>query len=363
MAGGRVEVRDALDLCLACRGCVSQCPTGVDMAAYKSEFLDHHYRRRLRPLSHYSLGWLPLWLKLTARVPRLVNAVTRSRLTASSLRAGSPASPHREASRPSPGAPSPATGATQRGSGHASRPGRALAGYVQRPPHPGGRHAAVRVLEAAGFEVIVPGPHGLLRPDLAHHRAAGAWPGACCERSLGAPELGGDEPVLVLEPSCATMLRADLPELLPDDPRAARLARRVATLAELLDSVEYVGPPPPAMARLRPSPSRTATSRRCWASTPTVASVSATASTSGMSSRAAAAWPATSGPRPATRGSPSRSPSWSWCRRWRPTPAPRCWPMASAAAPRSSRSRAAAPGTSPRSSPSACRPSMEAPTA
>ena len=75
------EVREALDLCLSCRGCTSECPTGVDMTAYKAEFLDHHYRRRLRPMSHYSLGWLPVWLKLTARVPRLVNAVTRSRLT------------------------------------------------------------------------------------------------------------------------------------------------------------------------------------------------------------------------------------------------------------------------------------------
>ena len=75
------EVREALDLCLACRGCVSACPTSVDMASYKAEFLHHHYRRRLRPLSHYSLGWLPLWLRLTTRVPRLVNATTHSRLT------------------------------------------------------------------------------------------------------------------------------------------------------------------------------------------------------------------------------------------------------------------------------------------
>src|SRR5690606_35317094 len=54
-------------------------------------------------------------------------------------------------------------------------------------------------------------------------------------RTLGAASLGGDEPVVVLEPSCAASLRVDLPELLPDDPRAAALARRVVTLAELLD--------------------------------------------------------------------------------------------------------------------------------
>ncbi|MFK4273946.1 (Fe-S)-binding protein, partial [Streptomyces milbemycinicus] len=53
------EVRDALDLCLACKGCKSDCPTGVDMATLKAEFLDHHYAGRPRPAAHYSLGWLP----------------------------------------------------------------------------------------------------------------------------------------------------------------------------------------------------------------------------------------------------------------------------------------------------------------
>jgi hypothetical protein len=55
------EVRDALDLCLSCKGCLSDCPVNVDMATYKAVFLHHHYRRRLRPLSHYSMGWLPMW--------------------------------------------------------------------------------------------------------------------------------------------------------------------------------------------------------------------------------------------------------------------------------------------------------------
>ena len=57
------EVHDALDLCLSCKGCLSDCPVDVDMATYKAEFLHQHYRRRLRPASHYSMGWLPLWLR------------------------------------------------------------------------------------------------------------------------------------------------------------------------------------------------------------------------------------------------------------------------------------------------------------
>ncbi|MER6218582.1 FAD-linked oxidase C-terminal domain-containing protein, partial [Streptomyces sp. NPDC001674] len=73
------EVAEALDLCLGCKGCLSDCPVGVDMAAYKSEFLHHHWRGRLRPLSHYLLGGLPAWLRLIAalRLSRPANAAGR----------------------------------------------------------------------------------------------------------------------------------------------------------------------------------------------------------------------------------------------------------------------------------------------
>ena len=71
------EVHEALDLCLSCKGCASDCPTGVDMAAYKAEVLHQSYRRRIRPASHYSLGWLPRWAKLASAAPRLANAAVR----------------------------------------------------------------------------------------------------------------------------------------------------------------------------------------------------------------------------------------------------------------------------------------------
>src|SRR3712207_1746578 len=74
------EVHEALDLCLSCKGCSRDCPTGVDMASYKAEVLHQSYRRRLRPRAHYTLGWLPRWADVASRVPRLANAVTRSRL-------------------------------------------------------------------------------------------------------------------------------------------------------------------------------------------------------------------------------------------------------------------------------------------
>ena len=72
------EVHEALDLCLSCKGCSRDCPTGVDMASYKAEVLHQSYRRRLRPRSHYALGWLPRWSDVAARAPRLANAVTGS---------------------------------------------------------------------------------------------------------------------------------------------------------------------------------------------------------------------------------------------------------------------------------------------
>jgi Fe-S oxidoreductase len=75
------EVRAALDLCLACKSCKSECPASVDMARYKSEILYQRYRHRPRPRSHYSVGRLPQWAKLAALAPRLVNRVMRARGT------------------------------------------------------------------------------------------------------------------------------------------------------------------------------------------------------------------------------------------------------------------------------------------
>src|SRR5690606_20423790 len=69
------EVREVLDLCLACKGCLSDCPTGVDMATYKAEALHAAYRRRLRPASHYTLGWLPRWAALAGLAPGAANAL------------------------------------------------------------------------------------------------------------------------------------------------------------------------------------------------------------------------------------------------------------------------------------------------
>jgi Fe-S oxidoreductase len=245
------EVRDALDLCLGCKGCLTDCPTGVDMASYKAEFLDHHYRGRIRPRVHYSLGRLPAWLRLARRaswMPRFANAVTGFPPTrrAVALVVGI------AGGRPIP----------------RLAPRTFVAGFRRTPPaepargtvvlwpdtftnhlSPGVGDAAARVLAAAGFEVAVPASPvccGLT------WMTTGQLDGArrVLHATLAAPELAGDEPVVVLEPSCASMLRHDLLELLPDDPGARRLAGRVVTLAEVLDRAGWVPPAGDAVVAL-----------------------------------------------------------------------------------------------------------------
>jgi Fe-S oxidoreductase len=248
LAGSLVEegwrseaVRDALDLCLACKGCAADCPTGVDMATYKSEFLDHHYRGRLRPRSHYSLGWLPTWLRLSERFAGLVNATMRFPLTRRAFAMAAGIAAERAI-------PPLARESFVRAYRRAARvPVARSRGRVVLWPDtftnylsPSVGHAAVRVLRAAGFEVDVParnvccGLTWISTGQLDRARSV-------LRSTLDAPELAGDAPVLVLEPSCAATLRGDLIELLPDDPRARAVASRVTTLAELLDGIALPG--------------------------------------------------------------------------------------------------------------------------
>jgi Fe-S oxidoreductase len=243
-----VAVRDALDLCLSCRACATDCPTGVDMATYKAEFLDHHYRGRLRPRIHYSLGRLPSWLRLLRRIPggwRLANgiggfAVTRRALALVSGMAGERRIPKL--------APETLVAATRSRPAAGERGGAEGRAHVILWPDTFTNHlspqvglAALRVLDAAGFEARVPAPPvccGLT------WTVTGQLDGArnVLRSTLDAPELAGDEPIVVLEPSCAASLRRDLVELLPDDPRAATVAARVVTFAEILDRAGWVPP-------------------------------------------------------------------------------------------------------------------------
>lgn len=238
------EVAEALDLCLSCKGCAADCPAGVDMASYKAEALYHRYRRRLRPAAHYALGWLPRWSRLAGRAPRLANALLRPKpLAALAKRLGGI-----DQRRPLPSFAT--TSFRQWFAEHPVADGDPVLLWVDTftnsfSPQVG--IAAVAVLEAAGCSVRIPD-----RPVCCGLTwiSTGQLDGARRQltRSLDAlaTAIAAGIPIVGLEPSCTGVLRSEIHELLPDDPRAGEL--RVRTLAELLTERGWT---PPALTGLR----------------------------------------------------------------------------------------------------------------
>ena len=243
---GAAEVAESLDLCLSCKGCSSDCPAGVDMATYKAEVLYQRYRRRLRPPAHYSLGWLPRWARLASRAPGLANtALHAPGLAGLAKRLGGI-----DARRPLPRFAAPtfrAWFAARPGVGVSQRAGTPVLLWVDTftdyfTPEVG--RAAVRVLEAAGYVVQItaePVCCGLT------WISTGQLDGARRQlrrslRALG-PALSDGVPVVGLEPSCTAVLRGEITELLPDDPRASRTKAATRTLAELLTGTGDWEPP------------------------------------------------------------------------------------------------------------------------
>jgi FAD/FMN-containing dehydrogenase/Fe-S oxidoreductase len=232
-------VHEALDLCLSCKGCSSDCPAGVDMATYKAEVLHQRYKHRPRPASHYSLGWLPRFARLAARMPRLANATLRrpglagmaKRLGGIDARRELPTFARR----------------TFRSQFTPSASGIPVLLWVDTftdhfSPEVG--LAAVRVLEHAGYAVRItdkPACCGLTwistgQLDGARKRLRGTLD------ALG-PALTQGIPIVGLEPSCTAVLRGDLPELLAGDHRSEQVARATRTLAELLRDTPGWEPP------------------------------------------------------------------------------------------------------------------------
>jgi FAD/FMN-containing dehydrogenase/Fe-S oxidoreductase len=238
---GSAEVAESLELCLACKGCSADCPAGVDMGTYKAEVLYQRYRRRLRPPAHYALGWLPRWAALASHAPGLANAALgQATLAALAKRLGGI-----DARRPLPRF---ATGSFR--DWFARRPARdgtAVLLWVDTftnhfAPEVG--QAAVRVLEAAGYSVRITG-----KPVCCGLTwiSTGQLDGARRQlrRSLDALDdaVRAGLPVVGLEPSCTAVLRGEITELLPGDPRARQVRAATRTLAEVLTETGTWEPP------------------------------------------------------------------------------------------------------------------------
>jgi len=243
------EVRDALDLCLSCKACSTDCPVGVDMATYKAEFLHQHYKGRLRPRSHYSLGWLPLTSALAGYAARPVNALMRgpvgrllARLGGVTARRRIPAFASRRSLR-----------SALRETGTVGRPKALLfVDSFTRAFRPQVASATARVLDDAGIlcraqDGLCCGLTWVSTGQLSIARRVMA-------RTVARLDGSGDElPIVVAEPSCAAALKRDVPELLGTD-AARRVAARVHTLTGALTdlaSPHWTPPPVPEQVVLQ----------------------------------------------------------------------------------------------------------------
>jgi FAD/FMN-containing dehydrogenase/Fe-S oxidoreductase len=235
------EVRDALDLCLSCKACSSDCPVGVDMATYKAEFLHQHYKGRIRPRSHYSLGWLPLTSALAGYAARPVNALLRGPLGKLLARFGGVTTQRRIPSFASRRALRRVLRTASTG-----EPAKTLlfVDSFTRAFRPEVAGAASRVLADAGIpctaeDDLCCGLTWVSTGQLSVARRIMA-------RTVARLDNGDDRPIVVAEPSCAAALKRDVPELLGT--RAARrVASRVHTLTGALNDLAASGWTPPEL--------------------------------------------------------------------------------------------------------------------
>ncbi len=242
------EVLESLDLCLSCKACSADCPSAVDMAAYRAEVLHRKYKGRIRPIMHYSLGWLPRWLKVVGLAPWVVNQFMKPRRIERIIvrLAGLDTRRHMPRFATKPFRRS-AAARTRRTSDSTPDPRRVLlwADSFSDGMAPEIPHAILTVLEDAGFEVIVAEGQACCGITwISTGQLDGARKRLSHLLTVLGPFAVNGIPIVGVEPSCTATLRSDLVELLPDDPRARAVASGTFTLAEILTGRAPVAPLP-----------------------------------------------------------------------------------------------------------------------
>jgi FAD/FMN-containing dehydrogenase/Fe-S oxidoreductase len=254
------EVKKALDLCLACKACKSECPANVDLATYKAEFLSHYYEGRLRPPHAYAFGMIDQWAELASFAPRVANAIGNAPGINQMIRRALGLAPQRQIPQfaignfqqwaRKRGVPD-CDGKCKKTSQKTERDGRDVilwADTFNNHFRPATSQAAYEVLTDAGFKVRVPQKHFCCgRPlyDFGMLDRAKRY----LQRILQVlgPQIDAGIPFVVLEPSCASVFRDELANLFPSDARADRLRRRTFLLSEFL--AEAPGYEPPRLAQ------------------------------------------------------------------------------------------------------------------
>jgi FAD/FMN-containing dehydrogenase/Fe-S oxidoreductase len=233
-------VKEALDLCLACKACKTECPVNVDMATYKAEFLAHHYERRIRPRSAYSMGLIHRWVKLARVAPRLLNLFGRTPGFSHLLKWAGGIAQER-------GLPVFAQqtftdwlhARAVRNEGHQK--------VLLWPDtfsnnfHPDIAKAAVEVLEHAGYQVTIPQQSLCCGRPLYDFGMLGTAR-SLLEKTLAAmqPQIAAGTPVIGLEPSCVSVFRDEMTNLLPGNEAAQQLKAHTFLFSEfLMNKADY----------------------------------------------------------------------------------------------------------------------------